>query len=111
MAKQATYVMGDDRLDFTATAAIKVGDVVPMGVIGVGIALTDITIGASGTLKTEGVFNIVSKTGEAFALWDVLYWDDTAKALTKTTTSNARAGMAVAAKASADAIVAIRLNY
>jgi len=111
MAKEAIYVMGDDRLDFTATADVKVGEIVPMGVVGVGVALNDIDTGKSGVLKTKGVFNVVAKTGEAFTLWDVLYWDDTANVLTKTDTDNTRAGIAVVAKAAADAVAVIRLNY
>lgn len=51
MAKQAIYVMSDDRIDFTATADIKVGDVVPIGTAMVGIALTDIATGSTGVLK------------------------------------------------------------
>lgn len=111
MAKQATYVMGDDRIDFTATADIKVGDVVPLGTAMVGIALTDIATGSTGVLKTEGCWNVAAKTGESFAIGDVVYLDDVTNALTKTATSNARAGIAIAVKATAETVALIRLNY
>lgn len=41
-------------------------------------------------------------SGEAWAPGDALYWDATAKAFTKTTTSNTLCGFAVEAKLSAD---------
>jgi len=111
MAKQATFVMKDSRIDFTAVAAIVVGEVVPIGTGMVGIALTDIAIGASGALITEGCFNMTAKAGEAFAIGDLLYWDDTTNSLTKTTTSNTRAGIAINAKLSADTLAFVRINY
>lgn len=51
--------------------------------------------------RITGEYRLASDTGTAWAAGDLLYWDNTAKVLTKTTTSNTKAGVAVAAKLSA----------
>lgn len=43
-------------------------------------------------------------TGAAWAVGDKIYWDDTAKKFTKTSTSNTLVGYALEAKLSADAV-------
>lgn len=48
------------------------------------------------------VNNAPKAAGEAWSVGDALYWDATAKAFTKTTTSNTLCGFAVEAKLSAD---------
>lgn len=46
--------------------------------------------------KAEG-----AGSGQAWAVGDDIYWDDTAKQLTKTATSNTKVGVATVAKATA----------
>ena len=46
--------------------------------------------------------NAPKAAGAAWVIGDALYWDATAKALTKTTTNNTLCGFAVEARASAD---------
>ena len=46
----------------------------------------------------------VTDTGAAWVLGDKIYWDDTAKKFTKTSTSNTLCGYALEAKASGDAV-------
>lgn len=50
---------------------------------------------------TEGVYEVDSNTGTAWAVGDVIYWDDTNKRFTKAVTDNTKAGIAVEAKLAA----------
>ncbi len=52
----------------------------------------------------SGVFDHVAEgagSGQAWAVGDDIYWDNTAKRMTKTSTDNTKVGVAVAAKATA----------
>jgi predicted RecA/RadA family phage recombinase len=60
--------------------------------------------------QVDGVHNLVKATGSAWAEGDAIYWDNTAKACTKTATSNTKIGVAVAAADSADVEGLVRLN-
>jgi len=113
MSKQFTFTqerLGGSTVDYTATNAITVGDVVPLGTAGVGIAKTSLATGDFGVLATEGQGDVVAETGVAWAIGDVVYWDATAANGTKTATSNALLGIAISAKASATAVGRISLN-
>jgi hypothetical protein len=48
-------------------------------------------------------------SGQAWAVGDKVYWDDTNKRFTKTSTSNTLAGYAVAAALTADVVGRLRL--
>lgn len=76
----------------------------------VGIPETTQLIGDTVALHVTGLFDHASDTGAAWAVGDVLYWDNTAKVFTKTTTSNTKAGQCVLAKLSATATGRIRLQ-
>lgn len=70
-----------------------------------GVAVTDSVAGDDVEIKRTGVYSDqVKAAGAAWAQGDVLYWDNTAKAFTKTATNNTRAGVAVVAALSADTI-------
>lgn len=60
-------------------------------------------------VKLIGTYAVAKATGEAWALGAALYWDNTAKKFTTTTTSNTLAGVAESAALSADAVGNIRL--
>lgn len=109
MAKQASYVQKGDTIDFTAAADVAYNDVVSLGTR-VGVALENIPNGATGSVAVTGVFEAAAVTGSAFAVGDALYWDNTAKKLTKTTTDNIPAGWATEPKASAAAIARVKIG-
>jgi len=111
MSKQATFVQKSGIIDYTATADISVGDVVELGTAAVGIAQTDIASGDIGAIVTAGLFDVAAETGVAWAIGDIIYWDNANNVATKTATDNARAGVAVQAKLTATAIGRISLNY
>lgn len=65
-----------------------------------GVAVNTYASGATGQLVVEGVFTGLAKasgTGENWAVGDRLYWDDSAKKLTKTSTGNFAVGVALEA--------------
>lgn len=109
MAKEATFVQRGENIDFTAAADIAYGAVVPL-VTRVGVALENITNGTTGSVAVTGVFEAAAVTGTAFAVGDTLYWDNTAKKLTKTSTDNTPAGWATEVKASATAMACVKIG-
>lgn len=58
----------------------------------------------------EGVFTLPKATGQTWTEGALLYWDNTNKNLTTTSTSNYRVGCAVAAAASGDTTGKVRLT-
>jgi predicted RecA/RadA family phage recombinase len=74
-----------------------------------GVALSTLANGASGEFATQGVFDLAKAVG-AITQGALVYWDNTAKNVTTTSTSNTRIGCAIVAAASGDATVRVRLN-
>lgn len=104
------FVQSGDMLDLVApSGGVTSGKGVKIGVI-IAIASTTAIAGASFAGATEGVFDVDSDTGAAWAAGDVVYWDDTNKVFTKTSTSNTKCGYAVAAKLSGDTTGRINLS-
>lgn len=109
MAKQATFVQHGKNIDYTATADITYGDMVPL-VTRVGVALETIPNGCTGSVTVAGTFECAAETGVAFAVGDQLYWDATNKRLTKTAASNTPAGWATEVKASAGTTARVKIG-
>jgi predicted RecA/RadA family phage recombinase len=86
----------------TSGKGVKVGSIIA-------IAATTQAAAASFEGAVTGVFDVDKATGAAWAEGDLLYWDDTAKNFTKTSTSNTKSGYAVSAAASGDATGRMRL--
>ncbi|NEW96639.1 DUF2190 family protein [Rhodopseudomonas sp. BR0G17] len=99
-------------LQLTAPAGGVVGgSPVQIGAGIFGVPVANAAAGDSFSLVTKGVFSDVPKaTGAAWAEGDYLYWDNTAKNLTKTATNNLRVGVAVSAAASGDAVGAAKIG-
>lgn len=76
-----------------------------------GIAVDDTASGATGVVVTEGVFDVTKATtaGEAPTLGQRLFWDNTNKRITTTSTGNVCVGYAVVA-ASATTDPTVRMN-
>ena len=77
-----------------------------------GVALTTQVAGALCEFAVEGVFLLPKATGAAWTEGAVLYWDNTAKNVTTTTTSNYRVGCAarVGGEASGNTTGMVRLD-
>lgn len=111
----AKYWQKGETLDYTATAAVSVGDIVSLNTR-IGVAGNDIAAGETGAVNVEGVFEMPKAT-VAVTLGAAVYWDAEAKNITTvastgsddTKKDNIPAGYAVAAAASADATVLVKL--
>lgn len=110
MAK-GTYIQKGEIIDYTNSsgAAIGYGDVVPL-VSRIGIAAENIPIGITGSLKTEGIYELPAVNNAAFAVGDPLYWDGAAGNLTKTATGTILAGWCVEAKATATTVGKVKIG-
>ncbi|WP_277657200.1 DUF2190 family protein [Seleniivibrio woodruffii] len=93
----------------SGAAVIKGGSVVVFG-SRIVIPIADIPVGEFGACATEGVYEIPAVTTTAFAQGDVLYWDNTAKKLTKTSTDNTRAGVSWDDKGQASAVAFVCID-
>jgi predicted RecA/RadA family phage recombinase len=77
--------------------ARTVGQVAKVGSI-IGVSYNTYASGATGVLTRTGIFTNLAKASGATEVWaqgDVLYWDDSAKNLTKNSTGNTRAGTVI----------------
>ncbi len=103
------YIQDGDEVTLTAPYTVVAGaGALITGIFGV--AQDDIANAASGVFLTEGVFDLKALTTDTFAVGDVVYWDDTNKRCTSTSSANTKIGAATAVKASGPAIVRVRLN-
>lgn len=110
MALEATYRQEGETINFANTgSAIVEGEVIPI-VGGILIAADDIaaTTG-TGNAYFSGVFKAASVTNAAFAFGDVLYWDNSAKVLTKVVTAY-KAGVCSLIKATSTATAEFKLT-
>ncbi len=102
------YVQDGDTVLLTAPYTVTSGQAAQVGKL-FGVACDDITSGATGQFKTEGVFDITKTTG-AISVGDPVYWDNTNKYLTTTANSNAEVGVCLVAALSGDTTVRVKLN-
>ena len=104
-----TFVQPGRVITLTAPYAVSSGGGALLGSL-FGIAASDVASGAVGEFLMEGVVTIAKTSALAIAIGDLLYWDDTAKVVNKTSSGNTKVGVAVTAAANPSATVQIRLN-
>jgi predicted RecA/RadA family phage recombinase len=76
-----------------------------------GVAAYAATSGNTVTLWTVGVFNNMAKTSaQAWALGQLIYWDDANKVATTVSTGNKLIGATTAAAANPSSVGSVRLN-
>lgn len=90
-------------------SAIASGDPIFVGGIK-GVALADIANGATGPVRTEGVFTLAKKASLAISEGDILFWDVTPGEITKTAADGVFIGYAEAAAGSSDTTVEVLLT-
>lgn len=105
------YVQPGNTITLAAPYAVAPGDGLLVGSI-FGVASGDAASGEPIEAALVGVFDLKKVASQAWAAGDKVYWDNTAKEATKTTTSNTLIGVAVAAVAggAGDLIGRVRLN-
>jgi predicted RecA/RadA family phage recombinase len=105
------YVQKGETLTLAAPYAVSSGGGALVGSV-FGVAATDVASGEEGEFQVAGVFDLVRETGASTG-WSqgaLIYWDNTNKRVTKTSTSNKLIGVAARAAADGDATGRVRLN-
>ena len=105
------YVQPGNTITLTAPYAVTSGDGLLIGSI-FGVAAGTAAVGEAVEAALTGVYDLKKVASQAWAAGDKVYWDNTAKEATKTTTSNNLIGVAVVAVAggAGDTIGRVRLN-
>ena len=92
------FVQPGNTITLTAPYAVASGDGLLVGAV-FGIAAGTAASGEPVEAALVGVYDLKKTASQAWAVGDKVYWDNTAKEATKTTTSNTLIGAAVAAVA------------
>lgn len=103
------YVQKGDTLSLTAPYAVASGAGFKVGSI-FAVASGPADSGAAVEGATVGVFDLAKVSAQAWTLGVRVYWDDTAKLCTTTSTDNTLIGVAIAAAGNPSAIGRVRLN-
>ncbi len=104
------YVQPGETVTVTAPYALSAGDGCLVGTL-FGVAAGTYASGATtAELVTEGVFDITCLGTDTPSQGAALYWDNTNKRLTTTSSGNTKVGVALLAKASGVTTARIRLN-
>lgn len=105
------YIQKGEMLTLTAPYAVSSGGGALVGSI-FGVAAADVANAAEGEFQVCGVFDLTRETGASsgFTAGTLIYWDNTNKRITKTSTANKLIGVAVKDAADGDATGRVRLN-
>ena len=106
MAKN--YVQDGNTVRFTATAAMKSGDVAMIENLAV-VAENDVAQGGAGGVLTTGVFTVKAKAADDIKQGAIVYWSATEGA-TITAGSNKRLGVAWRASGATVDTVDVKIN-
>lgn len=99
-------------VEVAAPHAVVAGNIVVVGTNLFGVALVNTASASNVALRRGGTWvfskaNAVSTSGVA---GDIVYWDNTNSAVTKSATSNTKIGVALAPFANTDTSVTVALN-
>ena len=105
------YVQPGNTVTLTAPYAVASGDGLLVGSI-FGVASGTAALGETVEAALTGIYDLKKVASQAWAAGDKVYWDNTAKEATRTTTSNTLIGVAVIAVAggAGDVVGRVRLN-
>lgn len=104
-----TYVQKGETLTLTAPYTVAAGAAFKVGSI-IAVATSGASSGATVEGLTVGVVDVAKVSAQAWTVGAPIYWDDSAKLFTTTSTSNTLAGVAVAVAANPSATGRVRLN-
>ncbi|WP_151950351.1 DUF2190 family protein [Aliarcobacter butzleri] len=110
VAKEAVEKYDGRVITYTCTEEVKVGDVIPIGVSMIGIAVNSGLVGEEISVELEKVWTIKAKDSEAFVVGDIVYWDDTLKVITTDNTDTVRAGVAISSKTATAGTIDVKIN-
>lgn len=86
----------------TSGTGVKIGSII-------GIPAKTVAEGVDVAIKTDGVFEHAKTSAQAWTVGATVYWDDTNKVFTTTSSGNTKAGVAVAAAANPSATGFVKL--
>jgi predicted RecA/RadA family phage recombinase len=104
-----TFVQTGEVLTLTVPYTVAAGAAFKVGSI-IAIATSAADSGATVEGITTGVAEVAKVSAQASTVGAPIFWDDTAKLFTTTSTSNTLAGVAVAVAANPSATGRVRLN-
>lgn len=104
-----TYIQDGDTLTLTAPYTVAPGAAFKVGAI-IAVATSAAASGATVEGLTRGVVDLAKVSAQAWTVGALIYWDDTAKLTTTTSTSNTLFGVAIAAAANPSATGRVRLG-
>lgn len=90
------YIAPGDRVTVAAAATTVAGTGILRGAM-FGMAMNDAANGADLVLALTGIFSGVKAASQAWTVGAAIFWDDTAKVFTTTSSGNTRIGVAVEA--------------
>lgn len=103
------FIQTGVNLTLPAPTDVLSGDVVIVGTI-LGIAAGSAASGTDMDLVTGGVFRLPKVSALAITIGEAVYWDSTAKLVTKTASGNTKLGAAVTAAANPSGAVNVKLG-
>ena len=104
-----TYLGPGERIAYANSAAVSSGDVVLSGVT-VLVACGAFAANETGSYLLDGAHTLAKATGQTWTVGAQLYWDNTNKNFTTTSSGNTAAGKALAAAASGDTTGKVKIN-
>ncbi len=102
------FVFSGKTIDVTLAAAVVSGAAMLIGTL-LGVAVTSGGIGDVVVFNTEGVYDLPKAAG-AITIGVNVYWDDTAKNITTTSSGNTLVGKCWVGAAGGDATVSVKIN-
>jgi predicted RecA/RadA family phage recombinase len=103
------FVQPGDTMTLTAPYARNSGEGALVGSI-FGVACTDMDNAANGEFATRGVYELAKTSAQAWTQGALIYWDDTNKVCTTTSSGNKLIGAAADAAENPSSTGLVRLN-
>lgn len=103
------FVQDGDILTLTAPYARDAGQGALIGTALFGVAITDLASSAVGAFQMCGVHTLTKTSAQAWTVGALIYWDNSQKECTTTSSGNTLIGVAVAAADNPSATGQVRL--
>ena len=105
------YVQPGNTITLAAPYALASGDGLLIGTI-FGVASATAALGEAVETSLVGIFDLKKVASQAWSVGDKVYWDNTAKEVTKTSTGNTLVGVAVESvgNGASETVGRVRLN-
>lgn len=103
------FISEGDVVSVAAPYALDSGDGCLVGTL-FGVAVTAAAEAATVQIKTSGVFTMPKTSAQAWTVGAAIYWDDTNKVCTTTSTSNTLVGKAMAAASNPSSTGRVRIG-